>query len=391
MYEWVIIGGGIQGVTLAVYLLKTGKEKVDTLAIIDRNHEPLANWKRNTKMISMPYLRSPSVHHLDVDPFSLQSFCKKGYYHKRTAFYGPYKRPSLEMFNDHCEHLVNDLSIKETWVQGDVQGALKTNEGWKVHLKNGREIQSKKLVLAIGIGEQLNIPDWAIDLDSQSLGRIYHIFDETMPEFDAMKTPITIVGGGITSIHLALRLSELYPSQVTLLKRHPFRIHDFDSDPGWLGPKRQNAYRNESSFVKRREDILNARHRGSIPHDLYIKLINRVKSESLAVIEGEVARCEVKNSDVQLFDYDGKIIAKTGTVLLATGYLSSLPGGEWIKPMIETMELPCAECGYPIVTKALQWGPDLYVTGALAELEMGPIARNISGARQAAERIVKYS
>ena len=57
---------------------------------------------------------------------------------------------------------------------------------------------------------------------------------------------------------------------------------------------------------------------------------------------------------------------------------------------IETLELPCAECGYPIVSKTLQWGPDLYVTGALAELEMGPIARNISGARQAAERIVKH-
>ncbi|MED3910201.1 hypothetical protein P4597_13550 [Peribacillus simplex] len=37
----------------------------------------------------------------------------------------------------------------------------------------------------------------------------------------------------------------------------------------------------------------------------------------------------------------------------------------------------------------MQWSPGLYdVTGALAELEMGPISRNISGARQAAERIV---
>jgi hypothetical protein len=54
------------------------------------------------------------------------------------------------------------------------------------------------------------------------------------------------------------------------------------------------------------------------------------------------------------------------------------------------MELPCADCGYPIVSRALQWGHDLYVIGALAELEMGPIARNISGARQAAGRIVEY-
>ena len=93
----------------------------------------------------MPYLRSPSVHHIDVDPFSLQSFVKKGYYHKRTAFYGRYKRPSLEMFNDHCDHLVNDLSIKETWIQGDVEKVSKTNDGWQIQLKNGSEIHGKSL------------------------------------------------------------------------------------------------------------------------------------------------------------------------------------------------------------------------------------------------------
>ncbi|MDR6997736.1 FAD-dependent oxidoreductase [Neobacillus niacini] len=390
MYEWVIIGGGIQGVTLAVFMLKTGKTKVDKLAIIDRNNEPLANWKRNTKVISMPYLRSPSVHHLDVDPFSLQSFVKKGSYHQSTAFYGQYKRPSLEMFNDHCDHLVNDLMIRETWVQGEVLEAFKTSEGWQVQLKNGREIKGKKLVLAIGISEQLNMPDWAMDLDKQSPGSVYHIFDETIPEFERMKLPITIVGGGITSIHLALKLSELYPNQVTLLKRHSFRIHDFDSDPGWLGPKLQNAFRNEKNYVKRREEILSARHRGSIPRDLYIKLLNRIKNESLVVEEGEIVQGHIKNACIHLFDKDGKFIKKTGTVLLATGYLPCLPGSEWILPIVETLDLPCAECGYPIVTKTLQWGQDLYVTGALAELEMGPIARNISGARQAAERIVKH-
>ncbi|MBM4763150.1 FAD/NAD(P)-binding protein [Bacillus sp. B15-48] len=390
MYEWVIIGGGIQGVTLAVFLLKTGKTKVDKLAIIDRNHEPLANWKRNTKIISMPYLRSPAVHHIDVAPFSLHSFVKKGYYKESTAFYGKYKRPSLELFNDHCEHLVNDLSLKSSWVHGHVQKAFKIKDGWQLQLENGREIRGKKLVLAIGIGEQLNMPDWAMDLDRKSPTRVYHIFDKTMPDFDSLELPITIVGGGISSIHAVLKLSELYPSQVTLLKRHSFRIHDFDSDPGWLGPKRQTAFHKEGNYVNRREAIINARNRGSIPHDLYIKVLNRVKRKSLAVEEGEVVRGEEKNGRVYLYDKDDKMIVKTGTVLLATGFLPSLPGSDWIKPMIEKMELPCAECGYPIVSKALQWGPDLYVVGALAELEMGPIARNISGARQAAERIVNY-
>ncbi len=32
MFDWMIIGGGIQGVTLATFLLKTGKTTVDQLA-----------------------------------------------------------------------------------------------------------------------------------------------------------------------------------------------------------------------------------------------------------------------------------------------------------------------------------------------------------------------
>jgi hypothetical protein len=39
------------------------------------------------------------------------------------------------------------------------------------------------------------------------------------------------------------------------------------------------------------------------------------------------------------------------------------------------------------VDQSLRWHPGIYVTGALAELEIGPTAMNIIGARLAAERI----
>ena len=45
---------------------------------------------------------------------------------------------------------------------------------------------------------------------------------------------------------------------------------------------------------------------------------------------------------------------------------------------------------YPIVDENLLWDKKwIYVAGALAELELGPSARNIAGARLAAERIVQ--
>lgn len=50
--------------------------------------------------------------------------------------------------------------------------------------------------------------------------------------------------------------------------------------------------------------------------------------------------------------------------------------------------LPGAPCGYPIVNRQLCWTPGLYVTGALAALEIGPVARHIIDARLAATRLL---
>ena len=43
--------------------------------------------------------------------------------------------------------------------------------------------------------------------------------------------------------------------------------------------------------------------------------------------------------------------------------------------------------GFPQITSELEWLPQLFVAGGLADLELGPFARNIMGGRDAAERI----
>ncbi len=388
MYKWIIVGGGIQGMTMATFLLKRHKADINQLAIIDPHDEPLSRWKHCTKLISMPYLRSPSVHHMDIDPFSLQSFVKRNQYKWGTTFYGQYKHPSLEAFNEHCDHLIDDLQIKKSWIQGRVELAEQSLNGWRVQLQDGRKVMGQNLLLAIGISEQPIWPQWAQDLNMEKASSVYHIFDPNLPNYNHFKRPITIVGGGITAAHLALKLSALFPNDVTILKRHPFRIHDFDSNPAWLGPKNQLSFRKLSSYSRRRDKIRDARHKGSIPRELYVKLLHSIRQSKLHIVDGEVEIATVSNGEVLLYDQGNHLIHKAGTILLATGFQPGLPGNDWLAPMIQKHKLPCAECGYPIVSNSLRWGPNLYVTGALAELEIGPIARNISGARQAAERIV---
>ncbi len=56
---------------------------------------------------------------------------------------------------------------------------------------------------------------------------------------------------------------------------------------------------------------------------------------------------------------------------------------------ISELGLRCGACGYPIVDSLLRWHPQIHVSGPLAELEIGPVSRNIVGARLAALRLLK--
>ncbi|WP_404429050.1 FAD-dependent oxidoreductase [Sutcliffiella horikoshii] len=385
MHQWVIIGGGIQGLTVATFLLKKNKTTINHIRIVDPNPKPLENWKRCTSTISMPYLRSPSVHHLDTDPFSLQSFSKKEpTYQSNNDFYGRYKRPSLHMFNDHCDHLVDELEIQKAYVTSKVSNIEKRDGYWMVGLENGEKLKSEKVVIAIGISEQLHLPDWAKKLKQANPNSLFHVFDKELPSFEKMKAPFVVVGGGITATHLAIKLASSFPGEVTMVKRHPFRVHDFDSNPEWLGPKKRQPFVKMKDYGKRRDAIRSARHKGSIPSELRNRLNHLVRTEKLYIKDGIVT--EFCPKEVQLSLDTGEFI-KAGTILMATGFEQNLPGKDWLGPVIKQEKLPCAMCGYPIVNNMLEWAPNLFVSGALAELEVGPIARNISGARVAANII----
>ncbi|MFC4321785.1 NAD(P)-binding domain-containing protein [Litchfieldia salsa] len=385
MYDWLVIGGGIHGCTISTYLIKHKKVQIERLCIIDPHTEPMARWKRNTERISMQYLRSPSVHHIDVPPFSLQQFSKISEEHNR--FYGVYKRPSLELFNEHCDEVICETDLQKSWHRGLVESIRKEKGDWRVTTEKGEVIRSKNIVIAISVNEQLLIPNWAKELTIHEPKRVQHIFDENQGDITEIKAPIAIIGGGISAAHLAIKMSREYPGEVTLIKRHPFRVHDFDSDPGWLGLKLQGPYRKLKDYNVRREKIKEARLKGSIPRDVLRKVKSLEAEQKLRIINGEVSSYKMEPEYLMLNIND--ISIQTRSILLATGFSPTRPG-KWVEKLIEVEKLSCAQCGYPIVDENLQWYPHLYVIGPLAELEIGPIARNISGARQAAERIVSH-
>jgi lysine/ornithine N-monooxygenase len=386
LYDWIVIGGGIHGCTVASFLIKKGKVSVDKLCIIDPNSEPMYRWKSNTERIGMEYLRSPAVHQIDVDPYSLQKYVRKNK-RSQNELYGKYKRPALRLFNEHCDSVLKEVDLKKSWYQGFVNNIEKDQGIWKVMTENGEIFHAQNIVITISINDQLNIPNWAKPIKSNLPNQMYHIFDSDLPNLQTVEPSIAIIGGGITAAHLCIKLSNMFPGKVTLIKRHTFRVHDFDSDPGWLGPKHLASFHKNRNYEERRSIIQKARNKGSLPGELFLKLKRLQNNNQISIVNGEVESAYLSNeNDITLKIEEKELTVRT--VLLATGFLPSLPGKSWIDKLIKDQDLNCAKCGYPIINKALQWCPHLYVSGPLAELEIGPIARNISGARQAAERIV---
>jgi thioredoxin reductase len=386
MKKMIIVGGGIQGCTLAIHLLKMKKLDNHELMIIDKNNKPLNNWRECTGLISMPFLRSPSVHHLDVNPFSLEKFSKKEGYHKVSHFYGYYDRPSLEMFNEHCETLIRDLDIERCWKQASVTGIEKKQGYWTVQTEKGEVVEAENLVLAMGLREHPFWPKWAEDANSNR-AQIHHIFQKEMPDLESCSVPVSIIGGGISAAHLALSLAEKYPGNVSLIYRKDLEVHTFDSDPGWQGPMYMDKFNQLKDYSMRRKSIVEARHKGSVTKELYLGLKSAEKNGKIKLLKEEVeSYCTSCNELV--FQSGERYEAKT--VLLATGFHSTPPGIHWLKNVIQHENLKCAKCGYPIVSpETLEWDQGLFVMGPLAELEIGPVSRNIAGARRATERIVR--
>jgi cation diffusion facilitator CzcD-associated flavoprotein CzcO len=383
--EWLIVGGGIHGVHIATRLIQEARLEPEQLAILDPGEQLLSNWKTRTKATGMSHLRSPSVHHLDLDPFDLQRYGKKYGRARHSHFAAPYMRPSLQLFDDHCQEIIENNQLASRHLRDkakSIKRDFKTKQ-WQVQTEQNEAIQSRKVVLSLGSGSGLSWPEWA-KADRQG---IQHIFDPQfeLPRPDEAET-VAIIGGGITSAQVAIRLLKA-GQRVHIIARHPIRESQFDSDPGWLGPKYMNGFNREKNYKRRRSIIKTARQRGSMPKDIK-RILIQSKAQGLLHWHVGVVQTMERDGDEMLLKLNDEVSLKVPSIILATGFTHDRPGESLVQNLIKDHALPVAPCGFPLVKQDLSWSEGLHVTGALAELELGPTSRNIIGARHAADRIL---
>ena len=352
------------------------------LRIVDPGDRLLERWRICAATVGMSRLRSPSVHHLDLNPRSLSYFATRRRRRESKPFAGAYDRPSLALFNAHSDHVLKTFGLPDLHIQDRATAGSVDCDGVEIALSGGRKIEARNVVLAVGGGEQPEWPDWV----SRNLRGVHHVFDPGFDGWPSKTETVAVIGGGISAAQTALRLKS-EGHRVHMVSRHALREHRFDSAPGWLGPKYMVGFNHEKDLARRRAIITEARHRGSVPPGVRLALCGAAARNQIYWHVGDVEALDRQSDDLVLRLKTDEVL-HVDRVLLATGFSALRPGGSVVETLIASASLPCASCGYPIVDTQLRWHPRIRVSGPLAELELGPVARNIAGARRAGDRLV---
>jgi hypothetical protein len=383
MLQMLIIGGGIHGTHIAHCLLQQTPLTHDDIRILDPNPELLHEWRRCTRNCGMRYLRSPSVHHIDIDPFSLDKYAARPENRREDNFIGPKDRPSVELFDRHCRMVIDNHRLASLHVRG--RAVEIQNRIGHVKVVTAEEtLHTRFGLLALGLGEKPFWPPWAFRLKDRGI-MVNHVFDPGFCMNDLQSDgPIAVIGAGISGGHLALHLAEKGLDGVLLVSRKAIQISDFDFDPGWLGPKYLDQFHRQSND-QRRQQIMAARAKGSVPRKMKLALDKAAAQNRITCIVDDITDAKYQAGGALLIGGHGRYDCQR--IVLATGFTEKRPGNGFIDPAIKELGLKTAACGFPVIGPSLQWHERIFVTGPLSELQIGPAARNIAGARHSGRRI----
>lgn len=387
MLDWLIVGGGVHGTHLSNVLRHQCGVPRDRLAVLDPFDEPMARWRHCTNNTGMKYLRSPVVHHVGLDAMDLFHFARSKPGRHLGGFRPPYDRPSLGLFEAYCSHVCDENGLRHLRRKGRAVDMRRHGSGgFRVDTTQGL-LKARRVVLATGRGDSLSWPSWARALKDQGAD-VWHLFDQEFSvDLCSDAEEIIVVGLGISAGQFALRQARKSAVSVHVVSRHEMRVHQFDSEPCWLGPRCQVPFRRRNDYEERREVIDEARHRGSMSPQIARRFRSYVDGGRIGLTYSDVEAWQMREGGrMELELADGTKVSGDA-VVLATGFDVWKPDQSWLSDAVERLDLKCAACGYPIVDEYLQWIPGLHVSGSLAELELGPAAGNIAGARMTSRRL----
>ncbi|MBD2326082.1 FAD/NAD(P)-binding protein [Alkalinema sp. FACHB-956] len=393
-----VIGAGPHALTLVTHLLQKRKHWHSRICIFDRSGQWMQRWHQQFSRLEIPHLRSPAVHHPDPNPFALRRFAEN----RAPELHPPYDLPGTQLFQEFCDRVIQYWQLHNHVVAADVVSLEPLNPGFRLWLSNGQTQTARRVVLAHG-GSSKFLPPWVQQITPPyPPDRLQHSQDIDLQQVRCKGERILIIGSGLTSGHLAIGAIQR-GATVTMMARRQFYEKLFDADPGWLGPKYLKGFSQESCWEKRWTSVMTARNGGSLTPAVMTQL-RRFKADGKVTFR---EFCQVQTAawmpqsdgppdsqpsshwQITCLEADRTLeAAHCDRIWLATGSTLHVQQQPLLQEMLTTHPIPQIH-GLPVLTPNLSWGKQaLYLMGGLAALQVGPTARNLSGARMASDRIV---
>ncbi len=234
---------------------------------------------------------------------------------------------------------------------------------------------------------------------------------------------LLVIGGGLSAAQLTCEAVRLGWAHVTLVARRRLVVRPFDIDEAWMRRHLSvelNTCEAEffsAGLADRRTLLRKARPGGSVTCESLSRLEELRKRGQLELCE-EASVLEARWTTVQpasRTDGDAELVGgvltegawdvhfrcdgSTGlgrtracvvdAIWLATGACLDVAAVPVLRSLLQAQPQP-THGGLPELTPALRWNETtpLYISGALAALQLGPDAFNLAGAGQGASRIV---
>ena len=338
----------------------------------------------------MGHLRSPASHNAGPSFHDLRQYglaVASG----ENCYIPPYHRPSVSLFDRHLKEIAQSATVPElTWFSDHVTAIDRDSggDGYTLRLRDSDTfLHAKRVILALGQPRPA-VPEPFARCEKDD--RIAHVYDEGYdPDAGRPGERILVVGGGIAAAHLVMHY-RARPVETIWWYRDPLSVVQFDSDPCFIGPRCRSLWDAIDNPENRRALIRRSRRNGSIPSNLAIPLFEEMRNGHVRTVRGVVSDYRYAGDRrIVVGNADGRSVAvECDRVVLATGFAPEVPQVELIAVISDALGLLRTTDGFPIVSPSLEWAPGLFCTGALAEHELGPPARNIIGAHLARRRIV---
>src|SRR5579883_33543 len=386
--EIAIIGGGIASIALATRLWHCNL--LHQTIIIEQASSLAETFFSRISKLRQRVMRSPYEHHVGAEyvrDCEMLDFARVNWRHLtdiergeiRMAQSGQRSVVPVDVFCAYIRHAVEAHQIRHQVRRGHVNSVQVLGPHHFVLNIDGRHLTARNVIWAVG-DRARPLPEWV--KRGQSKKRVSH-WEE--PGQDDEIEHAVVVGAGMSAAHLLLNLREA-GIRVTWIVRKQERYQCTDVNALYFRPEGRSYFLRQS--LAQRLECLQEQQRASIM--LEFEPIFRSWEEQGGLVvyrQTEVLDLEPDNDGVHLRLSNGMEV-HTNHVYTAFGMHPVFS-----PPLISEGKALYQGRPYPLAddkTLELLNCPGAFVCGSLASLSIGPAARNIDGARIAADRIVSH-